>query len=125
MARTVQDLRVDILPELTQTTGGDVAILGRGNKTYKIDYNKFIGNAPIQPTGNDQASEIEEYINDTNGDRNYAADFGYGTFIIGSPIRIASRKTAVEDDASGVAPGRCSMSRRRHWVSPPRSSTTA
>lgn len=50
---------------------------------------KGYGTQALLPTGNDQASEIEQYINDTAGD--YAAVLGSGDFIIGSPLTLYSR----------------------------------
>lgn len=47
-----------------------------------------IGGA-LTPSGNDQASEIEQYINDTAGD--FAAVLSGGEFIIGSPLTLYSR----------------------------------
>ena len=62
-----------------------------GNVTGLVgpDGSVIIGGA-LCPTGNDQASEIEQYINDTAGD--YAATLAAGEFIIGSPLALYSRK---------------------------------
>lgn len=54
----------------------------------------------LQPSGYDQAAEIEQYINDTGVNRAAAVDLGFGEFIIGSPIQVHARK--VPSIASGA-----------------------
>lgn len=64
----------------TDASGNTVLVLADGLTPY---------GSRLMPTGNDQASEIEQYINDTAGD--YAAVLGGGDFIIGSPLTLYSR----------------------------------
>lgn len=89
MTVTIEEGKHDVDPDgaywddelvYTQTNAdGSVSLVGAGGT-----YQSF-----LLPTGNDQASEIEQYINDTAG--NTAAVLGGGDFIIGSPLTLYSR----------------------------------
>lgn len=71
-----------VLARLSYDSNSNTVLVG-------ADGLKGYGTQSLLPTGYDQASEIEQYINDTAG--NYAAALGGGDFIIGSPLTLYSR----------------------------------
>lgn len=60
-----------------------------GGISFSVNGSKLFGEE-LKPTGNDQASEIEQFINDTAG--SHQTFLAGGDFIIGSPITLHSRK---------------------------------
>lgn len=77
-----------------------------------------LSNIQITATGYDQASEIEQYFNDTGGiNRAQGTDFGRGTYVLGRPIVIRhSRKDPKWTSAYGS--GGLSYGLRMLGVSP-------